>query len=366
MIRRYLPKSVADLVHWYERYISPLSLIAGFIADNLILLRRVDTLRSNVLLISYLFVAALGIVLIHMIETGKLRHRIFLSVAPLIPVVIQFSFGGLFSGFVSLYSRSVGFAGSWIFVLLVAGLLIGNERFTRLYVRLPFQIGIYFTTLFAFLIFFLPVVMHRIGDLMFLLSGITALVLVALLMYVLHLVVPEAEREGRMRAARAVAIVYALFNVLYFTHAIPPLPLALKDAGVYHSVTREGTDYLLSGEPTSWLESLLTYARVFHRAPGESVYVYTAIFAPTGLSTTIIHQWQHYDESAKTWLTEGVVSFPVAGGREGGYRGYSQKTTVEPGKWRVNVLTSTGDIIGRVSFTVSDATTTPVLTEFTR
>ena len=61
VIRRYLPKDVEELVHWYERYISPLSLVAGFLADNFILLRRVDLWRSNALLFSYLIVAAAGI-----------------------------------------------------------------------------------------------------------------------------------------------------------------------------------------------------------------------------------------------------------------------------------------------------------------
>src|SRR5205085_2832031 len=112
MIRRYLPKDIHEVVHWYERYISPLSLIAGFLADNFILLRRVDLLRSNLLLFSYLIIAALGIVLINLIERGRIRKKWVVQAAPLIPVIVQFSFGGLFSGYLSLYSRSAAFPAS--------------------------------------------------------------------------------------------------------------------------------------------------------------------------------------------------------------------------------------------------------------
>ena len=44
----------------------------------------------------------------------------------------------------------------------------------------------------------------------------------------------------------------------------------------------------------------------------------------------------------------------IAGGREGGYRGYTIKQRVMPGDWRVDVETPEGRIIGRVSFRVEE------------
>jgi hypothetical protein len=41
--RRFLPRDTQELVLWYERFISPLALIGGFISDNLILLRRIGS-----------------------------------------------------------------------------------------------------------------------------------------------------------------------------------------------------------------------------------------------------------------------------------------------------------------------------------
>ncbi len=341
------------MVHWYERYISPLSLVGGFIADNLVLLRRVDLWTSNALLFSYLALAAAGIVLINLIETGRLRAKWILQAAPAIPIVVQFSFGGLFSGFLSLYSRSAAYAVSWIFVLVLAGFLLGNERFLRFYRRLTFQVGLYFTVLFSFLIFFLPVVFRVIGPAMFVVSGIVSLIGIALFIRLLGFLMPEMVKRERTSVARSIAIIFVVFNVLYFSNAIPPLPLALKDAGVYHSVARhvDGT-YSLTGEPVAWWNIFERYNTTFHQAPGDETVVWSAIFAPSGLSTTVFHEWQRYDEASRSWTTTNTEQFPIVGGRDGGYRGYSVKAALVPGSWRVNVITQYGQLIGRISFNV--------------
>ena len=361
MARNYIPKSIEDLAQWYMRYISPVALVGGFVADNLVLLRRVDLWTSNALLFFYLSVAALCIVLLNFIELGRLRHAFFLTIVPLIPVVAQFAFGGLFSAFLSLYSRSAAYAVSWIFVLAIAALLIGNERFVHLYRRFSFQMAMYFGVLFSFLIFFLPVVFDQIGPYMFFMSGIVALAIVSIFASALFYYLPE-RRSERTRLARSIAIVFVVINILYFSNAIPPLPLALKEAGVYHDVVRTADGYQLSYEPVPWYESFLRYNTAFHRAAGERAYVWSAIFAPSGLKTIIFHEWQHYDKSARVWVTMQVVQFPIEGGRDGGYRGYSARADPESGSWRVNVVTQYRQIIGRVSFTVVDVSA-PAATE---
>lgn len=361
MIRRLIPRSVEELAEWYMRYISPLSLIAGFIADNLFLTKRVDLFRTNALLFSYLVVAALCIVFINLIQNGHLRRPFFLKAFPLLPVVAQFAFGGLFSGYLSLYSRSAAFAVSWIFVLGLFVLIIANERFSHFYSRFLVQVSLYFTVLFSFLIFFLPVLFKQIGPWMFAGSGALALAIMLGFLAFLFYLVP-ATRQRRNHAFASIICIYLVFNLLYFTNAIPPLPLSLKSAGVYHSVVKNSDDsYTLEGEALPWYEQFLNYAPTFHRAPGEAVYAWSSIFAPSGLSTEILHQWQHYDTGTKSWVTTNTVSFPIEGGRDGGYRGYSEKINPEDGAWRVNIITGFGQLVGRISFTVVDATATPPL-----
>jgi hypothetical protein len=358
MSSRYFPKSTEQLVHWYERYVSPFALILGFLADNFFFFSRVDALQTHLLFLSYLIVVGSCILLIHFIQAGKMHARSIVNIAPLIPVVMQFMFGNLFSGYLALYSRSASIAVSWIFVIVIAVLLIGNERFRNLYTRFTFQISLYFTVLFSFLIFFLPTVFLRIGPWMFVLSGAVSLIAIALFILLLRRFVPEIVRKDLRHTIAIIVSIFAIFNILYFSDLIPPVPIALKEAGVYHNVTRtEDGNYRLLAEPVPWYESYLRYNTAYHMTSQEGVYVYSAIFAPSGLSTGILHQWQYYDDVTEGWIEAGTLRFAIIGGRDGGYRGYSFKSAPVPGKWRVNVITEYGQLIGRISFTAIPVST---------
>ena len=83
---------------------------------------------------------------------------------------------------------------------------------------------------------------------------------------------------------------------------------------------------------------------------GQRVFVYTAIFAPSKLNTRIYHHWEYYD--GDDWIEKDKLSFNIIGGRKDGYRGYSVKSAVEAGKWRVYVKTEQGKVLGRVSFKI--------------
>ena len=368
MARRFrLPKSVAELAEWYMRYVSPLALIAGFLMDTFVLAKRVDLFITNALLFTYLLVSAAAICLINLIQTGRIGHKWLVKSLPLLPVIAQFAFGGLFSAYLSLYSRSADIALSWIFVLAIAALVLLNERFSHFYARFEVQLPLYFTVLFSFLIFFLPVVFHQIGPFMFVGAGFLSLTLITLFLSLLYRLVPEVVEQNRKHVAIAIGCIFALFNLLYFTNAIPPLPLALKSAGVYHSVERQsdGT-YLLKGEPIPWYRELWNHDPVYHRMPGEPVFVWSAIFSPSGLNTSVLHQWQWYDPQKKGWVTQTTVRFPIVGGRDGGFRGYSEKIAGPAGQWRVNVITQYGQLIGRVSFQIADTSAEPSIVEVSR
>lgn len=352
-----IPRSTEELLKWYEKFISPLTLLVGFTLDNFAL-KRVDFLWGNVLLFSYLAVAALSIVLYHLIQTGRLRGKFFLAVLPFTTIATQFGFGGLFSGFVILYSHSAAYATSWIFVLLLAALMIGNERFRARYSSFAFQVGILFFALLSFMAFFVPVVTGKIGTTIFLISQGIAVGAIVLFIRSFWILMPEVFREAIWTVRKSLAAILLIFNVLYFTNAIPPLPLALKEAEVAHSVRRVNDIYEVQVEPKKWYQQYLNYNTTYHRAPGEKIYVFTAVFAPSNLSTTILHDWWRYDEALQGWVLESSVPFTIRGGRDTGYRGYTIMDSAKPGKWRVNVL-SGEKLLGRVSFTVEDVVEIP-------
>ena len=160
--RRFIPKDTSALALWYQRYISPLFLIIGFLIDNFVLLKRVDFLQTHVILGLHLIITFVGILFENGVSAGKIRAPWALQVYPFVPVVIQFSFGALLAGYMSLYSRSADLTLTWITVAIFAILLISNEKFYKFYTKFSFQVSLYFLALLSYLIFALPILFKTI------------------------------------------------------------------------------------------------------------------------------------------------------------------------------------------------------------
>jgi len=330
----------------YERRISTGAFVSGFILDSLTL-TRIDLLYDNVVLLFYIIVAATGIVFWNA-TFRAMAESLVGRVRPVVPIIIQFAFGGLFSGFTIFYTRSATLSESWPFLIVLALLLFGNELLRTRYARFVFQISILFFTLFSYFIFSLPVLFHRIGVEMFLLAGAVSLFAI----WAVVKIIPEETKAGKRTLAVSVLGIFLVINGFYFTNIIPPIPLSLKDAGVYHSVQKINGEYVLEGEKRVWYESLPGTREVYHRVLGQPVYFYSAVFSPTDLDTTIFHSWQYFDEASGKWIESDKISFAITGGRDGGYRGYSMKTNISTGTWRVDVVNKRGQIIGRRAFDV--------------
>ena len=337
----------------YERHISAISMIAGFASDNYFF-GRVDHPATQFVLFAYIWAAIGGIVLVHFMETRAAPDGPLRKFHPLVVAAPQFAFGGLWSAFLIFYGRSAVFSASWPFLIVMAGVLIGNEVFKKYHSRLVFTCTLLFFALFSYTIFVVPMFTGTMGQRVFLLSGAIATGAFALIIAALTVIGPERMMKSWKGIAAGAAGVLVVLNASYFTNILPPLPLALTNAGVYHSVARDGDVYRAVGETRPLLTriSLPGLAPVIHVNPGDSLSVYSAVFAPIMLQTKILHRWQHYDDAAKEWRTQAVVSYPITGGRDGGYRGYSVKSLPAKGDWRVNIETADGRIVGRVAFTV--------------
>jgi hypothetical protein len=162
----------------------------------------------------------------------------------------------------------------------------------------------------------------------------------------------EKFRQSVKTVFSAVTGIFIAVNILYFTNIIPPIPLSLIDAGVYHSVIKDAAgNYVVEYEDMGWRAYVTLYPD-FHLAACDPVYVYSAIFSPPSLDTAIIHEWQYDDPETHTWSDCERIELAVVGGRDGGFRTYSMKTGMTPGRWRVTVATLKGAVIGRVRFNV--------------
>ncbi len=341
-IKRWLKK--------YERHISSLSLLVGFIVDNLTL-RRIDLLFENLVFVFYLTLSFLCIVLFNLYKNETFKNKILEFINPFLPIVMQFAFGGLFSGFIVFYSRSASLFSSWPFLFVLVGILFAGEFVHGFYARLGYQSIMFFTGLFSFLIFYVPLLTKTLSELTFLISGIASLILFYIFFRFVSFVAPKIIEEEKTRILAGVVTIFVFVNIFYFTNILPPIPLSLKDGGVYHFVGRTSEGYIFQEEKKDFFDSFRFFKEI-HISPGSSVYVFSSVFAPTNLNTNIVHEWQYFDDEKSTWITANTVAFPIYGGKDGGYGGYSIKTKVFPGKWRVNVNTERGQVVGRIMFKI--------------
>jgi hypothetical protein len=349
-------------------------MVAGYAIDNFTF-GRIDHPGAHLVFSAYLAVAVFSIALAHWLQGRKDRaaattaqsveadfedaaspdakreRRFRLTVW--LPAATQFALGGLWSGFLVFYSRSAVLAASWPFLLLLLTFLIGNEVFRRYHSRLVFAALLLFFAFYSYAAFLIPVFTRSIGVLTFLASGAAAVLAYYFFLRLLSVLDRQRFRQSRLKLIGGAVAITAAMNVFYFTGILPPLPLALADAGVYHAIRHTGATYLVREESQPLTVRLGLTRPVEHVAPGEKLALYSAVFAPIRMNTRITHRWQWWNPRQKNWQTLSTVSFAISGGREHGYRGYSLKAGPRPGDWRVDIDSTDGRLIGRFAFTVA-------------
>ncbi len=208
----------------------------------------------------------------------------------------------------------------------------------------------------------MPIFFHTISDWVFVLSGVVSVGVITLFMLALrkfsHTIIPT---RHIWFTRLSVALILVAINFLYFTNLIPPLPLSLKDSGVYQSFTVNGPGNYTAQSEGQGFFSFFHWSDTIHMRPGSPLYVYTAVFSPTSFNLPVIHEWQRYSETQSRWITQSRVTLPVTGGGDRGYRTFSLIESPIAGAWRVNVKTPTDQIIGQVRFNLIVTSTLPTL-----
>lgn len=346
----------------FEKWISPVGLIYGFIFTTLTL-TRVDAWLENFWIILHIAIAGFGIIALTLFEnkatqkTEEEKNKIHFYLT----LIIQFAFGGLFSTFFVFYMRSSSLTDSWLFLTILLTLLVGNELWKKHYQRLTFQISVLFISIYLFLVFLLPVIFHRLGSDLFIYAGLSSLLITFFFTFLLRKFSQEKFQKSHNPLKISLISIFVLMNGLYFTDIIPPIPLSLKQSSVYHGIIKDSNgNYLAQSEPAIWQNYFNRYP-VFHTRAGEQVYAFSAIFSPVNFATEIIHQWQYYDEVKKEWVNYNKVTLPIVGGREGGFRTYSIGNSLGIGLWRVKVITPAGQTLGNINFKVENSPVIPEL-----
>lgn len=327
-------------------YLPALAFLGGFLWDAFTLGRYV---RATDLLIlgAYLLVAC-GIVL----WLGK-RHTSG-AVAPMpVPagwrlrlpyLLLQFLFGSLLSALFILYFRSASHLMAIFWTMGLACLLIANEFLEDHYKRLTLSWALLGLCTILLFNFSLPFAIGSIHATWFYCSTLIG----ALLIHWLH------ERSGRAGRVVFVWLIAAVLSLAYLVDAIPPVPLVKRDVQVGIRLERANGQISLMSEPKLWWAPWTLIGNTAAVPEGEKVYCVSSVFAPIGLKTRLFHRWQ-FKDAKQGWTTMSHIGFDLEGGRQQGFRGYTYKQNVQPGKWRVAVETENGRTVTVYYFEIAAA-----------
>jgi hypothetical protein len=351
-------QSAGQFYQRYEKYVPLAAFVIGFVWDSLTL-TRIDSQLDNFILLGYTIAAGILIAVIGMVERGRIRHAWIITRLHWITGITHFFLGGLLSSYVVFYFKSAAVGKSFIFVGLLVALMLANEFFSERLRNLKLLCAIYFFCCFAFLTFFMPVMTHVMNATMFISSGLLSfLVTSAIVAAIYHGGIREARRELMGMAWPPVVIFLALV-FFYFQNWMPPVPLALKDGGIYRSVKRVGENYEVRYSQPRWWQVWKNDDRHFAYATGDTVYCFTAVFAPAGLQERVVHHWQIKKPDGDWMTTDQHSNLIRKGGRDGGWRSYSRKQNVTPGEWRIEVKTAAGRLLGRIPLEIIKAEERP-------
>lgn len=355
-------RRVRDLYFRYERLLMPATLLVGFLLDY-VTFTNIQINITFTLLTIYWALAGITIAFLAL-TTPETLPAPFRYLRLFAPLYLQFAFGALLSTSLIFYWFSGAFAVSWPIIGLIAILMVSNDVF-REYFRKPLlQISVYFFTTFSLLSVTFPFIFNSLSTWLFVAAGLTSLAIFGAYIYMLGKKAPYIWQQ-RYHIATAIMGIATSMYVLYATDILPPIPLALREAQLMHSIAITNGTYHMKAEPETIWQKLFP-GQVLHVAPGETVYLYTAIFAPAKLQTTIVHHWQYYDPQQEAWLDRGRLLFNIVGGRQEGYKGYSFTSNLQAGKWRVHVENERGQVLGRIPFTVNLVTEPVPLQEIIR
>ena len=348
----YRNSAMRRFIRCHEKHAPILFFIGGFIFDTLTL-GRIDRLYDLIVLSTHMTLLTITLYLFNLMDDGKFKSTFLERYKEYFPLVIQFFFGGLSSAYVIYFSRSVSLSKTASFFIILLALLFANEFLKKRISNKYLQFSVYFFINFIFFTFMIPVFIKEMNTYIFIISGLISLACALTLILVIYYKSPSTRKEIRLpKLIGFVLAIYILINTFYILKIIPPVPLALEHGIVAHNIKLEGTKYIVTHERDNSYVFWRDHRIEFIYRPNDKVYVFTSIFAPTDLKKSIIHRWKWYNPETDTWEIIEDIGYDITGGRDAGYRGYTYKSNVKTGQWRVDVITEEELVLGVVDFKI--------------
>lgn len=262
--------------------------------------------------------------------------------------ILHFVLGSLLSVFTLIYFKSASLATSIWFMLIMAFVLVINEskRFHAL--ERPFKMVLLTLCWITFFSYMVPLFYGYVGFIPFFM----AVVLGAIPPLTIH-----SEPAERKKHRLAILGTTALLLLLYLFKMIPPIPVSMQFAGIYHDVRRQNGEFQLLHE-RKWWRIWHNGDQKFKAQPADRVFAYFEIYSPAKFDDETELVWER-DFSNTGWTEQDRVRLHIVGGRDGGFRTYATKSNFEEGAWRVRLLTLDQREIGRLYFDVRKVPSAP-------
>ncbi len=355
--RPRLPERAKAFYRDHEPACTAAFFVLGFLFDTMAV-GRIDRLHNIIHQAVYLFLCALFIGCELREQYGDFTPpERFKGVWRYHAGATHFMLGTLLNIYTLFYFKSASLGASFLFLLILAGLLAANELKPFAGSGATLRMTLFSLCLVSYFTYLVPTLVGEIGVLPFLGTLAASTACVGLMAWRIG----RRLRDPRTLIARLLvpyAVTALAFAALYFTKVLPPVPLSLSAAGVYHSVARDGDEFKLVEMRPRW-RFWERGDQTFLARPGDKIYFYFQVFSPGRFKERLQVRWLRRDE-ANGWQEEDAIPLDTAGGREGGWRGFAAKSRWKPGRWRVRVETSDARELGRVNLTVvADETTGP-------
>jgi hypothetical protein len=339
-----------NLLVQVKRYWLTVSFVIGFTVD-LILLNRIDSLVDNLILLFNALLATISFILLYVASTERIPEWLAHKLYRYAPIFMQYGFGGLLSGMLIFYGRSGDLIASLPFLLMIVGVIVGNEFVVKRSDKLIYHLALYYVGIFSYMVLIIPVLLGRMGDWVFILSGVVGLLVVGSVVKILKMVIPNFMRVNNKRIIVTIGFIYLGFNTLYFSNLIPPIPLSLTHIEIAHAVSRSDDGaYRIVSEQQPWWREYTPLQPVINPSQ-SSIACFARVYAPTRLTTDIYHHWEYKNPDGE-WVEQFRLSYPIFNTTLRGYRGYTQVSNFGQGEWRCSVKTERGQVLGRQQVTI--------------
>jgi hypothetical protein len=314
-------------------------------------LHRIDEPKVMIQQAVYLMVSAILIAVDLSDTVQKIEVPVFLrKIWKYREFLLHFLLGTLLNSYTIFYFKSASSLTSFVFIFLLVLILILAEfkRFGESQQKV--HMALLSLCLVSYFQSLAPILFGFMGIFPFLASGFGSILAFALYYKFLQGRFSESPELLKTHVLYPYVIVQSIFTLLYFAHAIPPVPLSVSYMGIYHEAKKEDGNYILSYDRPSlyfWQHGDQTFAA----RSGDAVIAFVAVYSPSGFKDELQVRWLLKDES-HGYQSQDVIPLLVTGGREQGYRAVTQKNNYQAGLWRIQVETKDAREIGQLDFTI--------------